>query len=41
MSASLPRRAWLNARIVDPSQKLDVKGGLLIENGKVAALAAQ
>ena len=38
MSSSRPRRAWINARIVDPAQKLDVTGGLLVENGKVAAI---
>ena len=38
MSPALPRRAWINAQIVDPSQKLEVKGGLLIENGRVTAI---
>jgi dihydroorotase len=41
MSPALPRRAWINAQIVDPSQKLDVKGRLLIENGKVAAIGSK
>lgn len=31
------RRAWLNARIVDPSQNIDTTGGLLIENGVIIA----
>ncbi len=29
------RRAWLNARIVDPSQALDAIGGILVEDGRV------
>jgi dihydroorotase len=30
------RIAFKNARLIDPAGKLDVKGGLLVENGKIA-----
>lgn len=30
------RTAFRNARLVDPAAKLDVKGGLLVENGRIA-----
>ncbi len=30
------RLAFRNARLIDPATKLDVRGGLLIENGKIA-----
>jgi dihydroorotase len=29
------RTAFRNARLIDPAEKLDVKGGLLVENGKI------
>lgn len=29
------RKAWLNARIVDPAQGLDSQGGLLVEDGAI------
>jgi dihydroorotase len=43
MSAPLPqkRRAWINARIIDPAQKLDETGGLLIEDGRVVAIGSR
>ena len=31
------RRAWLNARLIDPAQGLDGRGGLLIEDGWILA----
>src|SRR6185503_109208 len=31
------RKAYLNARLIDPTQKLDEKGGLLIEDGWILA----
>jgi len=30
------RLAFRNARLIDPASKLDARGGLLIENGKIA-----
>jgi dihydroorotase len=30
------RIAFVNARLIDPAAKLDAKGGLLVENGKIA-----
>jgi dihydroorotase len=30
------RIAFVNARLIDPATKLDAKGGLLVENGKIA-----
>ncbi len=35
---SLKPRAWVNARLVDPSQSLNENGGLLVEDGKVKAI---
>ena len=33
----LPKRLWLkNARLIDPAAKLDARGDLLIENGRIA-----
>lgn len=32
------RCAWLNARLVDPSQHMDVIGGLLVDDGHVVAI---
>lgn len=33
-----PRTAYINARLLDPATKMDVKGGLLCENGKILEL---
>jgi dihydroorotase len=43
MSAPLPqkRRAWINARIIDPAQKLDETGGLLVEGDRVVAIGSK
>src|ERR1700685_2233474 len=30
------RIAYKNARLIDPASGMDVKGGLLVENGKIA-----
>ena len=30
------RTVFCNARLIDPASGLDAKGGLLIENGKIA-----
>ena len=30
------RIAFRNARLIDPASGLDVKGGLLVENGRIA-----
>ena len=32
----MKRIAFRNARLVDPASGLDVKGGLLVENGRIA-----
>ena len=32
----MKRVAFRNARLVDPASGLDVKGGLLVENGRIA-----
>jgi dihydroorotase len=32
------RRAWVNARLLDPSQGLDARGGLLVADGRVVAI---
>ena len=36
MSSRNSRIAFRNARLIDPASGLDVKGGLLVENGKIA-----
>ncbi|MEO6610335.1 MAG: dihydroorotase [Aestuariivirga sp.] len=43
MSAPLPqkRRAWINARIIDPAHKLDETGGLLVEGDRVVAIGSK
>lgn len=38
---STSRRAWINARIIDPAQKLDETGGLLIEDGGIVAIGSK
>jgi dihydroorotase len=35
------RVAFRNARLIDPAAKLDVKGGLLVENGRIADVGAR
>ena len=30
------RLAFRNARLIDPAAGLDIKGGLLVENGRIA-----
>ena len=32
----MKRIAFRNARLVDPANGLDIKGGLLVENGRIA-----
>ena len=32
----MKRIAFRNARLIDPANRLDVKGGLLVENGRIA-----
>ncbi|HHN66606.1 MAG TPA: dihydroorotase, partial [Thermopetrobacter sp.] len=32
------RRAFVNARLIDPASGLDASGGLLVENGRIAAV---
>jgi dihydroorotase len=41
MAPPLKGRAWLNARIVDPSQKIDELGGLLVADGRVVAVGSK
>jgi dihydroorotase len=41
MNNPLPRRAWINAKIIDPSQNLNETGGLLIEGGRVVAIGSK
>ncbi len=41
MKTPSPRRAWINAQIVDPSQKMNEAGGLLVENGRVVAIGSK
>jgi dihydroorotase len=36
MSARSGRIAFRNARLIDPASGLDAKGGLLVENGRIA-----
>ncbi len=36
LSGKSGRLAFRNARLIDPADGLDVKGGLLVENGKIA-----
>lgn len=35
------RRAWINARVIDPAQGLDEVGGLLVEDGRVIAIGSK
>ncbi|HEY2034817.1 MAG TPA: dihydroorotase [Rhizomicrobium sp.] len=41
MSASNQRVAFRNARLIDPATGLDTRGGLLVENGKIADVGAK
>jgi dihydroorotase len=40
-SSKLGRLAFRNARLVDPATGLDTRGGLLVENGKIADVGAK
>ena len=39
--STLGKTAYVNARLLDPASQLDVKGGVLIENGKIADIGPQ
>lgn len=41
MSKTNQRVAFRNARLIDPSTGLDARGGLLVENGKIADVGAK
>ncbi|MGN6516706.1 MAG: dihydroorotase [Rhizomicrobium sp.] len=41
MSRMNQRLAFRNARLIDPAAKLDTRGGLLVENGKIADIGAR
>jgi dihydroorotase len=41
MSAANNRLAFRNARLIDPATGLDTRGGLLVENGKIADVGAK
>jgi dihydroorotase len=40
VTQSNERTAYINARLLDPTTKLDAKGGVLVENGKIVDIGA-
>ncbi len=38
--STIGKNAYVNARLLDPATKLDAKGGVVVENGKIADIGA-